>query len=169
VVDLLKMRALSPILFAVLVIAACAHGGREEPEDRPREMGPRTEAAEETAAESEAEEAAPPPPREIDRDSGVAIDTGAGTPQRRASLAVVEEGRGYLLSGRTREASTRFQRALQIDPTNGFAYYWLGRARIQSGDARGAVGVLQKAETLLGPYPQWRRQAADLLASIGAR
>jgi len=159
------MRALIFVILSGLWAVACAHGGdREEPPDRAREMGPRTE---ESTATTEAE--AIPAPREIDRDRGVAIDTGAGTPQRKASLSVVEEGRGYLLAGRTREAAERFQRATRMDPTNGFAYYWMGRARIAAGDANGAIGYLQKAETLLGPYPEWREQATDLLASLGAR
>jgi tetratricopeptide (TPR) repeat protein len=157
-----------PIL-ALIAIAACVHGGNraEDVEDRPREIGARAEEVEEEAVVETP--AAEPTRREIDRNRSNAIDSGAGTPQRRASLRVVEEGRGHLLSGRTRDATVRFQRALQIDPTNGFAYYWLGRARIASGDARGAVGVLQKAESLLGPYPEWRQQASQLLASLGAR
>ena len=169
--SLIPRKTLLPFLLSIVVaagsLAACAHGGdREEPPDRAREMETRTEGS---TAEAEAEATVVTPPRVIDRDRGVAIDTGAGTPQRKASLRVVEEGRGYLLAGRTREAAERFQRATRMDPTNGFAYYWMGRARIAAGDANGAVGYLQKAETLLGPYPEWRQQAADLLASLGAR
>ena len=29
-----------------------------------------------------------------------------------------------------------------------------------------AAGVLEKAESLLGPYPEWRERAAQLLASV---
>jgi tetratricopeptide (TPR) repeat protein len=111
----------------------------------------------------------PAPPREIDEDRAIAIDTGAGTPQRRASLRVVEEGKGFLVAGRAREAAQRFTRATQIDPTNGFAYYYLGRARVAAGDRRGAIGVLQKAESLLGPYPEWREATQKLLDSVDAR
>lgn len=160
--------SLLPLLLTVAaILGACAHGGDrdEEIEDRPRELGPRAS----EASESADEEASAAPAREIDDDRAIAIDTGAGTPQRRASLRVVEEGKGYLIAGRSREAADRFQRAARMDPSNGFAYYYLGRARIASGDARGAVGVLQKAESLLGPYPEWRARAAGLLASLGAR
>jgi tetratricopeptide (TPR) repeat protein len=158
-------RLILPLVAAL--IAACAHGEDrgEEMEDRPRELGPRTS----ETSESADEEVGAAPPREIDDDRAIAIDTGAGTPQRRASLRVVEEGKGYLIAGRSREAADRFQRATRMDPSNGFAYYYLGRARIASGDARGAVGVLQKAESLFGPYPEWRARAAGLLASLGAR
>ncbi len=154
------------LLLLLISLAACAHGGRgdEEPE---REEA-RAEARTEPAAEEE-EAAAAPAPREIDRNRSIAVDAGAGTSQRRASQRVVEEGKGYLIARQPGPAAQRFTRATQIDPTNGFAYYWLGRARIAQGDARGAVGVLEKAESLLGPYPKWREQASDLLASLGAR
>jgi hypothetical protein len=147
------------------ILAACAHGGRSE-EELDRETSRDEDRTEETAG---VEEVADLPPREIDRNRSVAVDGGAGTPQRRASQRVVEEGKGYLIARQPGAAAQRFSRATQIDPTNGFAYYWLGRARIAQGDARGAVGVLEKAESLLGPYPEWREQASDLLASLGAR
>jgi tetratricopeptide (TPR) repeat protein len=135
-------------------------------------MGPRETSRESGAAEESRDpgddDDATTPEREIDEDRALAFDAGAGTPQRRASLRVVEEGKGYLVAGRAREAAQRFTRATQIDPTNGFAYYYLGRARIASGDRRGAVGVLQKAESLLGPYPEWREATQSLLDSLGA-
>jgi len=157
------------LVFAISLIslAACAHGGRGDDEAE-REEAAREEAREEARAE-EAAAAEEPAPREIDRDRSLAVDAGAGTPQRRASQRVVEEGKGYLIARQADAAAQRFGRATQIDSTNGFAYYWLGRARIAQGDARGAVGVLEKAESLLGPYPEWRAQAAQLLASLGAR
>ncbi len=105
-------------------------------------------------------------PREISTDRALAADPGAGTPERAASLHVVEEGKGYLITGQAGEAARRFERAARIDPTNGFAYYYLGRARIELGDTGRAVGILEKAETLLGPYPEWRERAATLLASV---
>src|SRR5688500_8101303 len=139
-----RFHASSLQLFATLLLsawigAACAHGGREEPPpDRSREMEPRE------TARAEARDATDDPrgadvdeaevaKREIDEDRSIAIDSGYGTPQRQASLRVVEEGKGYLVAGRAREAAQRFTRPTQIDPTNGFAYYYLGRARIATG------------------------------------
>lgn len=110
--------------------------------------------------------AEPPAPREISTDTAHASDAGAGTPARDASLRVIEEGKGYLIAGRTAEAAGRFETASRIDPTNGFAWYWLGRARIAAGDRAGAIGVLEKAESLLGPYPDWRDRARALLAQL---
>jgi tetratricopeptide (TPR) repeat protein len=109
---------------------------------------------------------APPAPREISTDRADARDPAAGTPARESSLRVVEEGKGYLIAGQSDEAARRFSTATRIDPTNGFAYYWLGRARVAEGDRPGAIGVLEKAESLLGPYPEWRARARELLDQL---
>jgi Flp pilus assembly protein TadD len=159
VVDLLRT---SGFALAVLVaLAACGRG---------REEGPRTEppVRESPAAASDAETAAveTPAPREISTDTAHASDPGAGTPSRASSQRVVEEGKGFMIAGRTAEAASRFETASRIDPTNGFAWYWLGRARIAAGDGGGAIGVLEKAESLLGPYPDWRDRTRALLAQL---
>ena len=160
-VDLLRTSAFA--LVVLLAIAACGRG---------REEGPRTEppVREDPAAASEdGTEAAAvdlPAPREISTDTAHAADPGAGSPSRESSQRVVEEGKGYMIAGRTAEATGRFETASRIDPTNGFAWYWLGRARIAGGDRAGAIGVLEKAESLLGPYPDWRDRARALLAQL---
>ncbi len=159
-VDLLRASGFA--LAVLLALAACSRG---------REEGPRTEP--ETRADPAAtsgEEAGvtvePPAPREISTDTAHASDPGAGTPSRQSSQRVVEEGKGFMIAGRTAEAAGRFETASRIDPTNGFAWYWLGRARIAAGDRSGAVGVLEKAESLLGPYPDWRDRTRALLAQL---
>lgn len=162
--DLLRTSALAATL--LLALAACGRG---------REEGPRTEppVRENPAAEADAEAgpagdaaAETPAPREISTDTALASDPGAGTPSRESSQRVVEEGKGYMIAGRTAEAAGRFETASRIDPTNGFAWYWLGRARIAAGDRAGAIGVLEKAESLLGPYREWRDRAGALLAQL---
>lgn len=137
--DLLRILFVGLLLF---VAATCAH--RDEPR-----------------SESESK---PPVEREISTDRADAVDSGAGTPEREASMKVVEEGKGYLIADKPGQAARRFEHATQIDPTNGFAYYFLGRARFDAGDRDAAVGVLEKAETLLGPYPDWQVRATQLLA-----
>jgi tetratricopeptide (TPR) repeat protein len=149
--------------FALLlaIIVACGGADREPPR-----MSPERRAA---PPEEEAEGGSPAvgaEPREISTDTAIADDAGAGTPEREASQQVVEEGKGYLITGLSVEAERRFERATRIDPTNGFAYYWLGRARLEAGEPAAAAGVLEKAESLLGPYPEWRDRAARLLASV---
>ncbi len=159
-VDLLRTSGFA--LAVLLALAACSRG---------REEGPRTEPeARADPAATSGEEAGvtvePPAPREISTDTAHASDPGAGTPSRESSQRVVEEGKGFMIAGRTSEAAGRFETASRIDPTNGFAWYWLGRARIAAGDRSGAVGVLEKAESLLGPYPDWRDRTRALLAQL---
>lgn len=144
----------------VLFAAACRGADREPPRTTPERVVAPTEEGDRSRAPDEEE------PREISTDRALAADPGAGTPQREASLHVVEEGKGYLITGRAGEAVRRFERATRIDPTNGFAYYYLGRARLELGDRARAAGVLEKAETLLGPYPEWRQRAERLLATV---
>ncbi|HUP01808.1 MAG TPA: hypothetical protein VM737_09865 [Gemmatimonadota bacterium] len=161
-----KVRLLCALVALGVGLAACAHG--EERETLGDGSGRTTvDAVEGGTARSGS--AAGGPAREISTDRAMATDPGAGTPAREASRRVVEEGKGYLIAGQPQEAARRFERATRIDPTNGFAYYYLGRARAESGDRVGAAGVAQKAEALLGPYPEWRERAARLAASLGAR
>lgn len=170
-VDLLSGRVPGLLLAALVALAAaCAEGGErgarpatESPPVATADGGGGRAAASTPAGDPIREE----PVREISTDRALATDPGAGTPARDASLRVVEEGKGYLLAGRPAEAAQRFERATRIDPTNGFAYYYLGRARAEAGDRAGALGILEKAEALLGPYPEWRDHAARLKASLG--
>ena len=157
--DLLAVRVLC--LSLLIVVLGCGGADREPPRTTPdRRVSPTVDRVDGSdAMEDDA-------PREISTDRALAADPGAATPERDASLQVVEEGKGYLITGQAGEAARRFERAARIDPTNGFAYYYLGRARIELGDTGRAVGILEKAETLLGPYPEWRERAATLLASV---
>ncbi|HEY7470779.1 MAG TPA: hypothetical protein VIE68_00360 [Gemmatimonadota bacterium] len=160
-VDLLRrvLVTSSALAFAL----ACGHGETQGPRSEP----PAREAPSASASADDPSTAAPPPaPREISTDRALSSDPGAGTPARESSLRVVEEGKGYLIAGQAREAESRFATATRIDATNGFAYYWLGRARVAAGDRAGAVGVLEKAESLLGPYPDWRDRTRALLDQL---
>lgn len=162
-VDLLALsspRRRGPLFALALALAACGGADRQPPRVTP-DRGAASASTSEDRSGTAGDE-----PRDISTDRYLAEDPGAGAPEREASLQVVEEGKGYLLTGRIDEAVRRFERATRIDPTNGFAYYYLGRGRIEAGDRAGAAGVLEKAETLLGPYPEWRERAARLLASV---
>jgi hypothetical protein len=160
VVDLLRTSGFA--LAVLLALAACGRGREEGPRTEPEmRADPAATAGEEAGVTVE-----PPTPREISTDTAHASDPGAGTPSRESSQRVVEEGKGYMIAGRTAEAASRFETASRIDPTNGFAWYWLGRARIAAGDRSGAIGVLEKAESLLGPYPDWRDRTRALLDQL---
>lgn len=159
-VDLLRIPAAA--LALGLALAACGPG-RGEPRTEPP---PRSEPAGSREAGEAGRAPDPPAPREISTDTAASRDPSAGSPARESSLRVVEEGKGYLIADQPAEAERRFATATRIDPTNGFAYYWLGRARAEKGDVSGAVGVLEKAESLLGPYPAWRDRARALLDDL---
>ena len=167
--DLLSRRALA-LWFVALTAAACASGGGGRGGDN-GDGSARTSAApardDDRDDDDRSADAAAPPPREISTDRANASDPGAGTAQRRSSDRLVEEGKGYLIAGQPGEAERRLEQATCIDPTNGFAWYHLGRARAELGDRSGAVGVLQKAESLLGPYPESRAAASRLLERLG--
>lgn len=158
--DLLMRAPAGLLLLALVVLAACS-SGRDEGARDSEPPARTTPAADADPDEGDVAEAAPPPaPREISTDRANAADAGAGTPARRSSLQLVEEGKGYLIAGRPAEAAARLERATRVDPTNGFAYFHLARARAAQGDRRGAIGMFEKAESLLGPYPEWRDAAA---------
>ena len=165
-VDLLRTAGFA--LALLLALAACGRGREEGPRTEPpvRQSPASNAEAAEVGDAAVGDAAVEPPPREISTDTAHASDPGAGTPSRESSQRVVEEGKGYMIAGRTAEAASRFETASRIDPTNGFAWYWLGRARIAAGDRSGATGVLEKAESLLGPYPDWRDRTRALLAEL---
>lgn len=162
-VDLLS-RATLLLAIALPLLAGCSHGGDRSSETTPPPE--RTERGADARDSRDEEDVPTAEPREISTDRVNRDDPGSGTASRRASQGTVEEGKGYLIADQPGEAARRFERATRIDPSNGFAWYWLGRARVDLGDRRGAVGVLEKAESLLGPYPAWRDRASALLARI---
>jgi len=167
-VDLLTRLGAYPALLLLLAFIAAACGGRRGGTDGSRtELPVRPASADSAGEEATPDEEDAPALRPIDRDAAHADDPGAAAPARRASLGLVEEGKGLLVAGRPLDAARRLERATRIDPSNGFAWYWLGRARVDAGDPDAAIGVLEKAETLLGPYPEWRRRAVELRDSLG--
>lgn len=157
-VDLLSPRSAWFLGLIVIVTASCAHRGGDRTASPDSESPAASTTTQPAIDETER--------REISSDRANAIDPGANTIARDASQRVVEEGKGFLIAGQPSDAASRFERATRIDPTNGFAYYYLGRARVEAGDRRGAIGILEKAESLLGPYPEWRDRAAALAESL---
>jgi len=47
--------------------------------------------------------------------------------------------------GDDKEAVARFEEAVRLDPDHGTAAYWLGLARLRSGDAKGAAQAIEKS------------------------
>ena len=75
--------------------------------------------------------------------------SGQGDAERRASNRLVAEALRDSNAGSNR-AVERIRRALQVDPTNPWAYLALAREQVVEGDARGALASVDQAEARLG-------------------
>lgn len=52
-------------------------------------------------------------------------------------------------------AEWKFEEAINLDPDYGPSYYWLARARYRLQELKGALDLLEKAETLLKKSEIW--------------
>lgn len=80
-----------------------------------------------------------------------------GDPARRASVRIVLEGLDADVEGRPGTATGLYERALQVDPTNPWAYLALARQRVDGLHPEEAIPMLDQAEALLeleGPIPR---------------
>jgi tetratricopeptide (TPR) repeat protein len=73
----------------------------------------------------------------------------AGDPARRASMRLVLAGLDADEAGRGAEASSHYERALQVDPTNPYAWLALARQEVFEGDPDRGLSHLDKAAALL--------------------
>jgi len=116
-------------LLALPLVAACAAPLAPAP-SRPRPTPP------------PARPAAAPPFR-------LAALAGEGDAARRASVRLVLDGLEADQAGDAAGATTLYQRALQVDPANPYAYLALARSQLERGDPARALSFLDKAEALL--------------------
>ena len=73
-----------------------------------------------------------------------------GDAARRASQRLVLQGLTSDAKGQTRLARRSYERALQVDANNPFAYLALARQAVEGGDGASALEYLEQAELLLG-------------------
>ena len=73
----------------------------------------------------------------------------AGDAVRRASLRLCVEGLSADESDRPGLPQSQYERAIQIDPTNPWAYLSLARHEVDNGDPAHALEYLQQAASLL--------------------
>jgi tetratricopeptide (TPR) repeat protein len=73
-----------------------------------------------------------------------------GDAARRASMRLVLEGLEADAAGASDSATRIYQRALQVDPANPYAYLALARQRAESDRPDRALPYLEKASALLG-------------------
>ncbi|MCP4036925.1 MAG: hypothetical protein GY733_08325 [bacterium] len=72
-----------------------------------------------------------------------------GDAARRASLRLVVEGLDQDVAGRGSRAQARYQRALQVDATNPYAYLAIARHHVEAHDSARALQFLDRAQALL--------------------
>jgi tetratricopeptide (TPR) repeat protein len=73
---------------------------------------------------------------------------GQGDPARRASIRLVLQGLDADAASEFDRAQGSYERAIQVDPTNPYAYLALARHRLDGPDAAGAVDLLDQAAQL---------------------
>ncbi len=88
------------------------------------------------------------------------------TPQRRASNKLVQKGIIELDKNNYVLAIQIFQEAINIDATNGEAYYYLALTNNYLGEKNTALGLLDKAESLLNNDPSWIEKIEALRSDI---
>ncbi|HVN87910.1 MAG TPA: tetratricopeptide repeat protein [Candidatus Binatia bacterium] len=69
-------------------------------------------------------------------------------PNVAAALRLVEEGRGLLDRQSYDPAQDRFERALAIDPTNAYGYYFLARLHVEKRNYGQAIAFADKSAVL---------------------
>jgi tetratricopeptide (TPR) repeat protein len=74
-----------------------------------------------------------------------------GDPARRASLRLVLQGLDEDEEGRRRAALSSYERAIQLDSTNPYAYLALARHEVEAARWNRALEALDQAELLFGP------------------
>lgn len=76
-------------------------------------------------------------------------------PALATSLRTTEEARRLIAARHPDEAIRELGRAVSIDASNPYAYFYLGRAWLMKGDYKQALTFLIRAEMGLGSNPQW--------------
>jgi Flp pilus assembly protein TadD len=83
----------------------------------------------------------------------------APTPARAASLRITEQERIELDQGHTDDAIRELAHAISIDPSNSYAYFYLGRAYVARRDYGQAETFFKRAEIGLGANSAWLGEA----------
>lgn len=74
---------------------------------------------------------------------------GTGDARRRASSLLVQEGLAADTQGDPRRAQSRYERAMQVDPTNPYVYLALARHSLDGGEPHRGLQYLERSEQLL--------------------
>jgi tetratricopeptide (TPR) repeat protein len=83
----------------------------------------------------------------------------AATPALAASLRITEQERIELERGHTDDAIRELGHAISIDPSNSYAYFYLGRAYAVRRDYGQALTFFKRSEIGLASNPTWLGEA----------
>lgn len=108
-------------------------------------------------------------PPEADAPERPAADSADRESRRAASDRLVESGRAALRRGRLDEAADRIERAVRRDPSNGRAYLALAEVRLARDRPSEALGLLERALTLLEPETPAAGRADSLKRELEGR
>jgi tetratricopeptide (TPR) repeat protein len=78
----------------------------------------------------------------------------------------VEEGKISLGQKRFDEATEKFQEAVNIDPRNGEAFYYLALVKYEKGEYDQVMNFLTKAEALLKNDSKWASEIGRLRKEV---
>ena len=92
-----------------------------------------------------------------------------GDDRRQASMRFVVEGLDAEIASMPQRALSRYQRAIQIDPGNPFAYLALARYYAAIADPERALEHLDRAQSLLDPDGALYRSAEPHLRGLRGR
>lgn len=77
-------------------------------------------------------------------------------------MRLVDKGMKLMEGGDFERAAQTLTDAIKVDSTNGEAYYYLAIADKQLGQVDEAMGLLDKAEALLGADNEWLMRINEL-------
>jgi hypothetical protein len=97
-------------------------------------------------------------PQVSDESLSPLIDS-APTPARAASLRITEQQRVELDQGHTDDAIRELAHAISIDPSNSYAYFYLGKAYVARKDYGQAETFFKRAEIGLAANSAWLGEA----------
>ena len=94
------------------------------------------------------------------------VETPQAGPEREASNHLIKEGQKYLNFGMYNQAAYSFQEAVNVDPNNGAAYYYLAYTKYRSGEYGRVPILLDRASSLLKGDEKWEWKIEKLQESV---
>jgi len=95
------------------------------------------------------------PKGQISDDSLESVISHSASPALAASLRVTDQARAQILNNHPDDAVQSLGRAISIDPSNSYAYFYLGRAWLSSKNYEQALTFFKRAQIGFDANPGW--------------